>query len=96
MKRRKSAEIKDDKRVICPTCGLPHGLFYIRSADDKRTLNYTCNKAQHQVWKDGYKILKRFTQCREVEFVDGLEVEERWTKQYAKLVDARRYRRVAA
>lgn len=95
-KHKPPPEIIRHTGIVCPTCGRLHALYYVRSADDKRTLNYTCNKGQHQVWEGGRKILKTFTQSRPVEFVDGLEIEERWTKKYAKLVESRRHVGVTA
>lgn len=84
-------EIQDGRYVVCDTCGNKHGLFYVRSSDTERTLNFLCDKAQHQVWQGHYRILKTFKKRIQVEFVDGLLIEELWTKKYRKQWNAQHH-----
>lgn len=90
-------EIIKGNTVTCPACALPHALFYVRSTDKVRKLCYVCNKAQHKTWnKEGDIIWHTYTATRSIEFVDGLQIEERWTKKYAKLVESRQHIGVVA
>lgn len=69
--------------INCPNCKKQHGLFYRRDSDEKRTLNYLCNKVKHywyETFSDNtYERWRNVTRMGEVEFVDGLPIREDWT-----------------
>lgn len=84
-------DIQPDGTIVCPTCQRPHALFYNRSSDTKIGLFYLCNKQQRQVLdREKRKVLRTFKRNMQIEFVRGLNIEERWTKKYAKEVQNRK------
>lgn len=75
----KAAEIKALSYITCKLCQQRHGVFYKRHDENRRTLHYLCNKVKRYWMEDQHECFEYTTRLGNVEFVDGLPVQEDWT-----------------
>lgn len=80
-----ASTIEDGNTIICPNCKQPHGVFYVRHDDKRRTLHYRCNRVKLRWVAAGEDEWKHGTRIGRVEFVDDLAVREEWTARCRKL-----------